>query len=471
MPEYINSNDDAGNMGLYAGIGLAAFAGGAALAYRATSPIYKDGVDAKNGNKGLVMKYDDMNGKKPASFFKGALRGSTLGLVSKGAREKGLSEMSQAVMDTTANRMAREIESGTGLAAKKFGVVSNAYNQGLSNLGSDIDKAQAIINGAKPGKKAPSVEQAIDQVLEQNPNSLVQAEDVQKRLKRAKNQPLTQADREAEGLSRYAELQAKAQEIRENGGMTDLGKKKLQDEWLAAKDAHEAKTTRLENAKANVQAEVEADRAARAEQAEVRAAEKAVRKDERMARNQQRNNAWEQEMLEKHAPYKETKELLKLNPTMPNEAIRAQVPNAGKIQDVVDVQRLRAQQKHVASTPDLQQRLTTMKGIHKEATANFNKAIEGNGRKSTLERVGRELGVELPKNVKRNSETAYKMYEQAGRNELLRKSAQGTVLSTPHARTGMGGAVITGNGNFQKKGRAMPKAARKAAMLARMLGH
>lgn len=437
MVEYINSNDDAGNMALYAGIGVATFAAGAALAYRATSPIYKDGDKSKGKADGrLVMKYDDQGGKKPASFLKGALKGSTLGLINKKARDSALSQMSQSVMDDSADRIAGELLSGEGLYAKKFGVVSDSYNKGLANLGDDVAKAQDIIENAS-GKKPMTAQGAVDQILKSNPSSLVQADDVQRRMDRSANPQMSRADLEVAGTNRYAELQAEAQAYRDRGEMTPQGKKNLE------------KARKVE-----------------AEQA----AEKASRKNEKAAARQQRADAWEKDMLSKHAPYQDTKELLGINPNMSNEAILAQVPNAEKIQDVVDTQRLRAQQKAMPEQLSLQERLAQKKRYQQQVIGAMRDRAKKDP-KAVLDSI--KSSIVYPENLTTPEQKKEYMGQWLKEN-IGRTSAELTVdanrASGATPTTKMGGTVIRGDGKFQS-GTRTTKAGRKAAILKRMLGH
>lgn len=232
MVEYINSNDDAGNLAIYGGLAAAAFAGGAALAYRATSPIYKnknkDIAEAVVEPKGILTKFDDNGGKNPANFNKGALRSSTLGLLSSSQRERGFSEMAQSVADAATRRNISNLQSGKGAmgdignALSDFG---NSYKQGIASLGSDLDKASAMLGTMSPAD-------ATKQFIKENPNSLIQEEDLIKRANRKANAPI---DWEARDLNKYAELKEVAAAKRQ---FNQLDRAALQDEWTKAADSY-----------------------------------------------------------------------------------------------------------------------------------------------------------------------------------------------------------------------------------------
>ena len=235
MVEYINSNDDAGNLALFGGIAATAFAGGAALAYRATSPIYKDKnkeiAEAVAEPKNIVTKFDDNAGKNPANFRKGALRGSTLGLVSSSQREKGLSEMAQSVVDAATKRNTADLTERKGKMGEVAGILSDfgdSYQKGISSLGNDVDKASSLLSSLSPAD-------ATKQYLKDNPNSLLQEEDLVKRASRQANVPMSRQDLEAKNLEKYAELQQIAQA---NRATKQADRVALQNQWTKAADGY-----------------------------------------------------------------------------------------------------------------------------------------------------------------------------------------------------------------------------------------
>lgn len=195
MAEYINSNDDAGNLALYGGLGLAAFAGGAALAYRATSPIYKNGKKGVNDiasevAEGVVVPERG----RPADFSRGALLGSTKGLFSKNSREQALGEMSEAVRDSAMtdafiSKMAQNPKAQAQLS-HLGGLMDDydaSYKQSLRGIGDDV---RAVAEIMQDGNK--DVGSAYQSFKKNNPNTLAEVDDVERYLYNQNNGYATQ---------------------------------------------------------------------------------------------------------------------------------------------------------------------------------------------------------------------------------------------------------------------------------------
>ena len=182
MVEYIQSNDDASNMSLYAGIAGVAFAGGAALAYRATSPIYKKGAKGMKGADAKVAQAvadTKINVPGASNYAKGAkdvALGSLASVVGGGAdrRSKGIAEMVGSVQNEYAQQVGGVVNDVMyGKGSQKI------YEDGMKNIRGDLDIVNGIIT--KDGGSAADIHK---QLLEQRPNTLVSQSDVEKRITR-----------------------------------------------------------------------------------------------------------------------------------------------------------------------------------------------------------------------------------------------------------------------------------------------
>lgn len=186
MVEYIGSNDDAGNLGLYAGIGAVTFAGGAALAYRATSPIYKNGDKKKGPALANITKAEDMasGGKKGflgklfANPMEGALnqiRADAVNSVNSVMNTKRQLKKDKAGMEEVDNNFAAQQQAEK---AKKAEARAIGRKQG------DMDYVRDMMQ-KNPDMTPIDLHQELQKA---KPNTLISASDVQKRYDRHNKQ-------------------------------------------------------------------------------------------------------------------------------------------------------------------------------------------------------------------------------------------------------------------------------------------
>lgn len=215
MAEYISSNDDAGNLALYGGIGVAAFTGGAALAYRATSPIYKG--DKKTSNKeskniSEVAMNETGNGVRFKESGDGGMRvanRSTVNQAKKRLESKFPSlNLGRAKADLATINSANAVKQMNGLI-HSFNEIEGQQAQQLAGINKDIKTASDMIKNSKDGKSL-SPEDALKKIKETNPNSLAEADDIKEHVRRSANQPLSRDDMVMQANDRYRELQGQA---------------------------------------------------------------------------------------------------------------------------------------------------------------------------------------------------------------------------------------------------------------------
>lgn len=215
MVEYINSNDDAGNLALYGGIAAGAFAGGAALAYRATSPIYKDKKGKSVASDKAAAIADSVVVKDTPTAPIGQSRVQSIASQMRNPlRTASESTMASLVGKATGNNLENLIERKGNMQGVSSALVDygNSERKALANIGSDLDKAQGILN--QNGGFGQS--KAVNQLLESSPNSYVTPEMLSKRVDRAANRPVSRSDLELRDMNKYAQLQEHARLRRES---------------------------------------------------------------------------------------------------------------------------------------------------------------------------------------------------------------------------------------------------------------
>lgn len=201
MVEYIQSNDDSGNMALYAGIAATAAVGGAALAYRMSDPAYKD----KERTKGKIAAGQGKNQGVDVNNIRKQEVNNMMKKLAPDATSKvgGLKSLANAVIGM-GPLTARGREGLEGMAQR--GIEKNyepsmaSTQRGYDNRSVDGGKMRDLLYethsksalSAYGGKEYTPVtaERLLDEMHKQNPDSLLAESDARKMVNRVEKDRL-----------------------------------------------------------------------------------------------------------------------------------------------------------------------------------------------------------------------------------------------------------------------------------------
>lgn len=201
MVEYIQSNDDSGNMALYAGIAATAAVGGAALAYRMSDPAYKD----KERTKGKIAAGEGKNQGVDINNIRKQEVNNMMKKLAPDATSKvgGLKSLANAVigMGPLTARGREGLEGMVQRGIEKNYEPSMASTQrGYDNRAVDGGKMRDLLYethsksalSAYGGKEYTPVtaERLLDEMHKQNPDSLLTEPDARKMVNRVEKDRL-----------------------------------------------------------------------------------------------------------------------------------------------------------------------------------------------------------------------------------------------------------------------------------------
>lgn len=221
MVEYINSNDDAGNLALYGGIGVAAFAGGAALAYRATSPIYKKGKGGSKGKDSAVAE----SVVAPTVGADDAPKLGALAHLKESAPAKGIlgrifTNPAETALNNTRADAIDAMTDVMGAGGRK-----EAEINGLKSKQGDIDYVGNMLKN-NPDMSSTHI---MERLYDERPNTLVNLKEVERKRSRMSRKDL-QARRDA-GHTPYAGANVMNSTAMNNSTNKAIGRK-IDDAYL-----------------------------------------------------------------------------------------------------------------------------------------------------------------------------------------------------------------------------------------------
>ena len=205
MSEYIQSNDDSGNLALYAGLVTGGLVVGSALAYKASSP--KNKSKRGGGGGGLIVPEKGVSyGKGSSQFALGSVaKALTFGKFGGETANKGIKNMVDSIVTDHFNQNADHYKGGLN-AMKK------TAEAGIQTLGDDAELAKELVG------KGQSDKAIINQVLKENPNSMLNEQDlsnIREKKKLGRGEGLSDAEIAQPYIDRQNELKAQAAKIKE----------------------------------------------------------------------------------------------------------------------------------------------------------------------------------------------------------------------------------------------------------------